>query len=120
MGVLLEVLDAAWRAVGLDALKGADEVFRQLVVARLIEPTSKRDSLRVHSEASITPVSYVILKRHLPRYATEEFTQGLSRVLAHHARIERPHWSCSTSRPCTSKPTAPTASASRAFPRSGG
>lgn len=88
MGVLLEALDAAWRAVGRDALKGADEVFRQLVVARLIEPTSKRDCLRVLSQAAITPVSYAILKRHLPRYATEEFTQGLSRVLARYARIK--------------------------------
>ena len=46
MGVLLEALEAAWRAVGLDGLDGADEVFRRLVIARLIEPTSKQDSLR--------------------------------------------------------------------------
>ena len=39
MGVLLE---AAWKAVGLDRLDGADEVFRQLVTARLIEPTPAR------------------------------------------------------------------------------
>ena len=42
MGVLLEALEAAWKAVGLDRLDGADEVFRQLVTARLIEPTPAR------------------------------------------------------------------------------
>ena len=52
MGVLLEALEAAWKAVGLDRLDGADEVFRQLVTARLIEPTSKQDSLRVLTEAA--------------------------------------------------------------------
>ena len=41
MGVRLEALETAWKAVGLDGLDGADEVFRQLVTARLIEPTSK-------------------------------------------------------------------------------
>ncbi|CAM2750809.1 IS1634 family transposase [Actinomyces slackii] len=89
MGVLLEALDAAWRAVGLEGLEGADEVFRQLVMARLIEPTSKKDWLRVLCEAGVAPVSYATVKRHLPRYATGEFARGLARLLARHARIER-------------------------------
>ena len=49
MGVLLEALEAAWKAVGLDGLDGVDQVFRQLVIARLIEPTIKQDSLRVQA-----------------------------------------------------------------------
>ena len=89
MGVLLEALKAAWKAVGLDRLDGADEVFRQLVTARLIEPTSKQDSLRVLTEAGLSPVSYATVKRHLPSYATEDFTRGLSRMLAGYARIGR-------------------------------
>jgi len=32
MGVLLEALEAAWKAVGLDGLDGVDEVFRQLAI----------------------------------------------------------------------------------------
>ena len=51
MGVLLEALEAAWKAVGLDGLDSVDKVFRQLVIARLIEPTSKQDSLRVLTAA---------------------------------------------------------------------
>ena len=89
MGVLLEALEAAWKAVGLDGLDGVDEVFRRLVIARLIEPTSKQDSLRVLAEAGMSPVSYATVKRHLPRYAAEDFTRGLSRLLAGCARIGR-------------------------------
>ena len=89
MGVLLEALEAAWKAVGLDRLDGADEVFRQLVTARLIEPTSKQDSLRVLAEAGLSPVSYATVKRHLPSYAAEGFTRDLSRLLAGYARISR-------------------------------
>ena len=89
MGVLLEALETAWKAVGLDRLDGADEVFRQLVTARLIEPTSKQDSLRVLAEAGLSPVSYATVKRHLPSYAAEDFTRNLSRLLAGYARIGR-------------------------------
>ena len=89
MGVLLEALETDWKAVGLDGLNGADEVFRQLVTARLIEPTSKQDSLRVLTEAGLSPVSYATVKRHLPSYATEGFTRDLSRLLAGYARIGR-------------------------------
>lgn len=89
MGVLLEALETDWKAVGLDGLNGADEVFRQLVTARLIEPTSKQDSLRVLAEAGLSPVSYATVKRHLPSYATEGFTRDLSRLLAGYARIGR-------------------------------
>ena len=89
MGVLLEALETDWKAVGLDGLNGADEVFRQLVTARLIEPTSKQDSLRVLAEAGLSPVSYATVKRHLPSYAAEDFTRDLSRLLAGYARIGR-------------------------------
>ncbi|OMG26119.1 hypothetical protein BKH34_13450 [Actinomyces naeslundii] len=89
MGVLLEALETDWKAVGLDGLNGDDEVFRQLVTARLIEPTSKQDSLRVLAEAGLSPVSYATVKRHLPSYATEGFTRDLSRLLAGYARIGR-------------------------------
>jgi hypothetical protein len=51
---------ASWDALcrGFDVLgfadaTGGDEVFRQLVLARIIEPTSKLDSLRVLAEAGI-------------------------------------------------------------------
>lgn len=118
MGVLLEALEAAWKAVGLDRLDGADEVFRQLVTARLIEPTSKQDSLRVLTEAGLSPVSYATVKRHLPSYATEDFTRDLSRLLAGYARIGRASLVLFDAYdPVLPGPTRPTAFASRACPR---
>ena len=44
MGCLLDALEHAWRMLGLDQAAGGDEVFRQLVLARIIEPVSKLDS----------------------------------------------------------------------------
>ena len=43
MAVLWEALRAAYDQLGFGAADEGDEVFRQLVLARIIEPTSKRD-----------------------------------------------------------------------------
>ena len=48
---------------------GADKVFWQLVAARIIEPTSKLDSLRVLAETGVLPPSYATIKRRLPVFA---------------------------------------------------
>jgi len=62
-------------------------VFRQLVLARIIEPASKIDSLRVLEEAGEGPPSYATLKRRLPAYAQKEWQQRLSAACAAHARL---------------------------------
>jgi hypothetical protein len=49
---------AAYRVLGFEDAAGGDEVFRHLVLARIIEPVSKLDSLRVLEEAGVTPASY--------------------------------------------------------------
>ena len=43
MGCLLDALEHAYRVLGLEGAAGGDEVFGQLVLARIIEPTSKLD-----------------------------------------------------------------------------
>ena len=50
---LWEALSAGYRAVGLESTSGADAVLKQLVLARIIEPTSKLDSIRVLDEVGI-------------------------------------------------------------------
>ena len=55
--------------LGLEEAAGGDEVFRHLVLARIIEPSSKLDSLRVLEEAGVAAPSYATLKRRLPAYA---------------------------------------------------
>jgi hypothetical protein len=51
MGHLLDALEHVYGVLGFGDATGGDEVFRQLVLARIIEPVSKLDSLRVLEEA---------------------------------------------------------------------
>ena len=87
MGHLLDALDRGYRVLGLSDAAGGDEVFRQLVLARLIEPASKLDSLRVLEEAGVAPPSYATVKRRLPTYAEEAWRRRLSAACAGHARL---------------------------------
>ena len=50
---LWEALCPAYEVLGFDQACGRDEVFKQLVLARMIEPTSKLDSIRVLDEIGI-------------------------------------------------------------------
>jgi Transposase DDE domain len=87
-GPLWDGLAAAYVALGFEAASGGDEVFRQLVLARIIEPTSKVDSLRVLDEVGVDPVpSYATLKRRLPVWAGEEFRRKLAAACAAHAQL---------------------------------
>jgi hypothetical protein len=65
MGHLLDALEHAYRALGLEDAAGGDDVFRHLVMARIIELASKVDSPRVLEEAGLAPASYATVKRRL-------------------------------------------------------
>ena len=98
MSHLVGALEHAYRVLGFEDAAGGDEVFRHLVLARIIEPSSKLDSLRVLDEAGITPASYRTLRRRLPAYAEHEWRQRLSEACAARARPgpARPAWSSTT------------------------
>ena len=87
MAPLWEALCAGYDQLGLDEATGGDEVFRQLVLARIIEPTSKQDSLRVLTEAGIDAVSYATLKRRLHGYADDAWRHKLAAACAVHAGL---------------------------------
>lgn len=87
MGHLWDALCRAYDALGFDQATGGDEVFRQVVLARIIEPTSKQDSLRVLTETGVEPTSYATLKRRLPAYAKGTWRQGLAAACAAHAAL---------------------------------
>src|ERR1700727_2847507 len=87
MGCLLDALERGYEFLGLDAAAGGDRVFRDLVLARIIEPVSKLDSLRVLEEAGTAPPSYRTVERRLPVYAREEWRQRLSGACAAPARV---------------------------------
>ena len=54
--LLVDVVRSSWDRLGFGVV--ADEAFFQLVLARLVEPTSKADSVRVVSELSLRKVGY--------------------------------------------------------------
>ena len=87
MGHLWDALSRAYDALGFPPATGHDEVFRQLVLARIIEPVSKQDSLRVLEEAGIAGPSYPTLNRRLPAWAEDSWRQGLSEACAAHAGL---------------------------------
>jgi hypothetical protein len=89
MGHLLGALTHAYRVLGFEDAAGGDQVFLLLVLARIIEPVSKLDSLRVLEEAGLAPPSYATLKRRLPAYAKDAWRQELSAACAAHARLGR-------------------------------
>jgi Transposase DDE domain len=87
MGCLLDALARAYDVLGFGQATGADEVFFQLVAARVIEPVSKLDSLRVLEEAGLAAVSYPTVNRRLPAYARDSWRQRLSAACAAHAGL---------------------------------
>src|SRR6266536_1720696 len=89
MGCLLDALSRAYDVLGLGGASGGDVVFRDLVLARIIEPASKLDSLRVLEEAGVAASSYRTVKRRLAAYAKDAFRQELSAACAAHAGLGR-------------------------------
>jgi len=87
MELLADALTSAYSALGFDAVTDSDAVFISLVLARIIEPTSKLDSLRVLAEAGLAPPAYATLKRRLPAYADETWRTGLASACAAHAQL---------------------------------
>jgi hypothetical protein len=89
MGHLWDALSYGYDVLGFGRADGGDEVFRQLVLARIIEPSSKLDSLRVLEEAGISAPSYRTLLRRLPVFAKQAWRQKLAAACAAHARLGR-------------------------------
>jgi hypothetical protein len=87
MDCLLDALEHAYRLLGFDQAAGGDEVFADLVLARIIEPVSKLDSLRVLEEAGVAAASYRTVKRRLPVYAKDSWRQKISAACAAHAGL---------------------------------
>jgi hypothetical protein len=87
MGPLLDALTHLYTDLGFEDAAGGDDVFRRLVLARLIEPTSKLDALRVMGEAGLPAPSYRTITRALPRYAEESFRAALAAACAARASL---------------------------------
>jgi len=63
--VLWQALERVYSDLGFDAVR--DEAFRQLVLARITEPTSKADTVRVLEEIGVTSRTRETFMRCLSR-----------------------------------------------------
>jgi hypothetical protein len=89
VGHLWDALCRGYDSLGFADASGGDEVFRGLVLARIIEATSKLDALRVLEEAGVDAPSYATLKRRLPRYGKPLWRKNVSAACAAHAALGR-------------------------------
>jgi hypothetical protein len=87
MGCLLDALECAYQMHGFEDAACGDEVFRQLVLARIIELASKIDSIRVLEETRAAAASCHTIERRLPIYAHHGWRQRLSQAYAAHAKL---------------------------------
>ena len=84
---LWDALCLAYDRLGFDGACGGDEVFKALVLARLVEPTSKLATIRVLEELGISPPGYRRIFRRLPVYATQQWRQALATACAAHVGL---------------------------------
>lgn len=84
---LWDVLTTAWRVLGLESACGRDEVFQALVLARIIEPTSKLDTIRVLEETGVPAPAYRTITRRLAGYATTQWRDRIAGACAAHAGL---------------------------------
>ena len=82
--LLWEVLHEAYTRLGLGEAVGGDRAFEQMVLARLVEPSSKAQVPRVLSDLGLEPVSTRTLFRSLARAQERGYRESLSGALFEH------------------------------------
>jgi hypothetical protein len=81
-GLLWDTLREQYRQLGLDQVD--DEVFEALCIARIVEPTSKLDSLRVLSDLGVDPIDRNKLYRCLVKAASLDYRRIISQACFAH------------------------------------
>ncbi|MGV0579269.1 IS1634 family transposase [Mycolicibacterium elephantis] len=81
--LLYDVLGAVYDWLGFDIV--ADAVFRDLVIARIVEPTSKVDAARVLADLGADTVSYRTIQRHLGKVNTANYREQIAAKCFTHA-----------------------------------
>ena len=81
--LLWHVLSGAYARLGFDAL--GDEAFKQLVLARVVEPVSKADSVRVLDELGVPHASLRTMFRSLARCAERGYRDQVAAACFAHA-----------------------------------
>lgn len=81
--LLWRVLASVYQRLGFDVV--ADEAFQELVLARIIEPTSKADSLRVLDEVGVAHASLRTMFRALGRAQQRDYRSQIAAACFTHA-----------------------------------
>ncbi len=84
--LLLAVLTEQYRNLGFDQL--GDDIFAYLCVARIVEPTSKLDSIRVLAELGITGLSKNRLYRCLRQVIAKDYRRSITQRCFVHASAQ--------------------------------
>ena len=83
--VLRQVLRTGYERLGFDAVD--DEAFAQLVLARIVEPTSKADSLRVLDNLGVQHASLRTMFRSLHRAQERNYRATIAEACFAHAVV---------------------------------
>ena len=81
--LLYDVIGAVYDWLGFDVVD--DAVFRDLVIARIVEPTSKADAARVLADLGAETVSYRTIQRHLAKVNTGKYRDAIAAKCFAHA-----------------------------------
>ena len=93
--IVWETLAAVYAELGFDRL--GDNAFKALVLARIIEPTSKADTVRVLAELGVPGPTRVTYMRCLKRVIERDYRGVIATACyAHAARTAGWRWCCTT------------------------
>jgi Transposase DDE domain len=81
--LLYDTLGTVYDGLGFGVVDNA--VFRDLVIARLVEPTSKVDAARVLADLGADTVSYRTIQRHLANINTGDYRGAIAATCFTHA-----------------------------------
>ena len=119
--LLWDVLHGAYTRLGLGEAVGGDRAFEQMVLARLIEPTSKAQVPCVLADLGLESASVRTLFRSLGRCIERDYRQAISAAALKHAMAAGDVSLCLRASPrSTSRPRRRTTCARSATPKSVG
>lgn len=81
--LLVDAIATGWRSLGFDVV--ADEAFFQLVLARIVEPTSMSDAVRVLGELGLTPAHRNTFTATLRRAGKRGYRDQIATACFNHA-----------------------------------
>lgn len=83
-GLLWRILEEQYNQLGFTQLE--DKVFEALCLARIVEPTSKLDSLRVLADLGVDGIKKTTLFRSLAKAGEQDYLKKISQSCFEHAR----------------------------------